>query len=44
MRIGVTGASGMVGINVCKEVLKNPRNEYTQHLLSCIPDWLEHHE
>ena len=23
MRIGVTGASGMVGINVCKEVLKN---------------------
>ena len=23
MRIGVTGASGMVGINVCKEVLRN---------------------
>ena len=23
MRIGVTGASGMVGINVCKEILSN---------------------
>ena len=23
MRIGVTGASGMVGINVCKEILRN---------------------
>ena len=23
MRVGVTGASGMVGINVCKEVINN---------------------
>ena len=23
MRIGVTGASGMVGINICKEILNN---------------------
>ena len=34
----------IVETGVCKEVLKNPRNEYTQHLLSCIPDWLERHE
>ena len=30
----------IVETGICNEVLKNPQNEYTQHLLSCVPDWL----
>jgi len=34
----------IVETGICEEVLKNPQDKYTQHLLSCIPDWLEKDE
>ena len=40
-KLDITGADGLILENgPTNKVLVEPDNEYTKHLLSCIPPWL----